>query len=231
MLPIALAHGDVFGMSATGWAFTAILTLTSGIAAQGLLVYAQKTIQIGTIGISQQLQPALAVVWSYLLLGEVINGRQAPGSRSSSRGSRRSSWCTSGAVGPVALRDEVRRGLHAAVGVLVASERVEREHLDRRVAVAAGGVEQRLEPLAAPGTPSAASSAASRQSPSAACSPPPALAVERGGALERRARLGVAAERPQDAAEVDPAEGGQPDVAGRLRLGRSRRASVAAPAS
>jgi drug/metabolite transporter (DMT)-like permease len=79
VLPIALAHGDVFGMSATGWIFTAILTLTSGIAAQGLLVYAQKTIQIGTIGIAQQLQPALAVVWSFLLLDEVINGRQALG--------------------------------------------------------------------------------------------------------------------------------------------------------
>jgi drug/metabolite transporter (DMT)-like permease len=79
VLPIALAHGDVLGLSATGWAFTAILTLTSGIVAQGLLVYAQKTIQIGTIGISQQAQPALAVVWSYLLLGEVINGAQAAG--------------------------------------------------------------------------------------------------------------------------------------------------------
>jgi drug/metabolite transporter (DMT)-like permease len=79
VLPIALAHGDVFGMSATGWLFTAILTLTSGIAAQGLLVYAQKTIQIGTIGISQQAQPALAVVWSFLLLDEAINGRQAAG--------------------------------------------------------------------------------------------------------------------------------------------------------
>jgi drug/metabolite transporter (DMT)-like permease len=72
VLPIALAHGDVLGLSAT-------LTLTSGIVAQGLLVYAQKTIQIGTIGISQQAQPALAVVWSYLLLGEVINGAQAAG--------------------------------------------------------------------------------------------------------------------------------------------------------
>ena len=79
VLPVALAHGDVFGMSATGWLFTAILTLTSGIAAQGLLVYAQKTIQIGTIGIAQQAQPALAVVWSFLLLGEAINGRQAAG--------------------------------------------------------------------------------------------------------------------------------------------------------
>jgi len=79
VLPIALAHGDVLDVSATGWLFIAILTLTSGIAAQGLLVYAQKTIQIGTIGIAQQAQPALAVVWSFLLLGEVINGRQAIG--------------------------------------------------------------------------------------------------------------------------------------------------------
>ena len=79
VLPIALAHGDVLEVSATGWAFIALLTLTSGIAAQGLLVYAQKTIQIGTIGIAQQAQPALAVVWSFLLLGEVINGRQAAG--------------------------------------------------------------------------------------------------------------------------------------------------------
>jgi len=79
VLPIALAHGDVLEVSTTGWAFIALLTLTSGIAAQGLLVYAQKTIQIGTIGIAQQAQPALAVVWSFLLLGEVINGRQAAG--------------------------------------------------------------------------------------------------------------------------------------------------------
>ena len=56
-----------------------ILTLTSGVAAQGLLVFAQKTIQIGTIGIAQVAQPALAVVWSYLLLGEVINDRQIIG--------------------------------------------------------------------------------------------------------------------------------------------------------
>ena len=79
VLPLALAHGDVFGMSATGWTFTMILTLTSGVAAQGLMVFAQKTIQIGTIGIAQVAQPALAVVWSFLLLGEVVNHRQKAG--------------------------------------------------------------------------------------------------------------------------------------------------------
>src|SRR3954449_6597954 len=79
VLPLALAHGDVLGMSTTGWVFTGILTLTSGIVAQGLLVFAQKSVQIGTIGIAQQAQPALAVVCSFVLLGELVNGRQAAG--------------------------------------------------------------------------------------------------------------------------------------------------------
>ena len=75
VLPLALAHGDVFGLSGTGWIYTLILTFTSGVAAQGLLVYAQKTIQIGTIGIAQVAQPALAVVWSLPAAGR---GRQPP---------------------------------------------------------------------------------------------------------------------------------------------------------
>lgn len=79
VLPLALAHGGVFGLSATGWTYMLILTFTSGVVAQGLVVYAQKTIQIGTIGIAQVAQPALAVVWSYLLLSEVVNHRQIAG--------------------------------------------------------------------------------------------------------------------------------------------------------
>src|SRR3954453_6202586 len=79
VLPLAILNGDVFGMSSTGWTYMLILSATSGIAAQGLLVYAQKSIQIGTIGIAQTAQPALAVVWSFLVLDEVINGRQALG--------------------------------------------------------------------------------------------------------------------------------------------------------
>jgi drug/metabolite transporter (DMT)-like permease len=79
VLPLAVAHGGVFGLSGTGWTYMLILTFTSGVAAQGLLVFAQKSIQIGTIGIAQVAQPALAVVWSFLLLGEVVNGRQVSG--------------------------------------------------------------------------------------------------------------------------------------------------------
>src|SRR4051794_16825484 len=79
VLPLALFNGDVFGMSTKGWAYMLVLTFTSGITAQGLLVFAQKTIQIGTIGIAQTAQPAIAVVWSFLLLGEVVNHRQVAG--------------------------------------------------------------------------------------------------------------------------------------------------------
>ena len=46
---------------------------------QRLLVYAQKTIGIGTIAIAQVVQPALAVVWSFLLLGETLRGGQFVG--------------------------------------------------------------------------------------------------------------------------------------------------------
>src|SRR3954465_9176962 len=68
VLPIAVANGGTLSMSSTGWTYVLILSVSSGIVAQGLLIYAQKTVQIGTIGIVQDVQPALAVVWSLLLL-------------------------------------------------------------------------------------------------------------------------------------------------------------------
>ena len=59
--------------------YTLILTLLSGVAANGLMVYAQKAIQIGTIAVAQVIQPALAVVWSFLLLGERLRAGQVVG--------------------------------------------------------------------------------------------------------------------------------------------------------
>lgn len=79
VLPLAIAHGNVFGMSRTGWFYMLVLTLLIGVAGHGLMVFAQRTIQIGTIGIAQVIQPALAVIWSFLLLGERINSLQAVG--------------------------------------------------------------------------------------------------------------------------------------------------------
>ncbi|MET0146023.1 MAG: DMT family transporter [Ilumatobacteraceae bacterium] len=79
VLPLAMANGDVFGLSRTGWTYMLALTLLIGVAAHGLMVFAQKTIAIGTIGIAQVVQPALAVVWSFLLLGETVRGWQIVG--------------------------------------------------------------------------------------------------------------------------------------------------------
>ncbi len=79
VLPLAIANGDMFGLSTTGWLYTLILAFLVGMAGNGLLVFAQRSIPIGTIGIVQVIQPALAVVWSFLLLGETLNGRQAAG--------------------------------------------------------------------------------------------------------------------------------------------------------
>jgi drug/metabolite transporter (DMT)-like permease len=79
VLPLAVADGDVFGMSGTGWTYMLVLTFLTGVAAHGLMVFAQKTIPIGTIGIVQVVQPALAVVWSFLLLGETVRYWQMGG--------------------------------------------------------------------------------------------------------------------------------------------------------
>ena len=43
VLPVALADGDVFGLSGRGWSYMLLLTFTSGVATNGLLVYTQKT--------------------------------------------------------------------------------------------------------------------------------------------------------------------------------------------
>jgi drug/metabolite transporter (DMT)-like permease len=79
VLPLAIAHGDVFGLSGTGWTFMLLLSFLIGVAGHGLMVFAQRTIQIGTIGIAQVIQPALAVVWAFLLLGERLRGWQLIG--------------------------------------------------------------------------------------------------------------------------------------------------------
>ena len=79
VLPLAIANGDMFGLSNKGWAYMLLLTFLTGVAAHGLMVFAQRTIQIGTIGIAQVAQPALAVVWSFLLLGETLRQWQVVG--------------------------------------------------------------------------------------------------------------------------------------------------------
>ena len=79
VLPLALASEGSLALSRTGWTWTVVMTVLTGVTAHGLLIFAQRTVQIGSIGISQVVQPALAVVWSSALLGEVLRPPQALG--------------------------------------------------------------------------------------------------------------------------------------------------------
>ena len=45
----------------------------------GLIAFAQSEVDVGTIGVIQVAQPALAVCWSFLILGESIRVLQVPG--------------------------------------------------------------------------------------------------------------------------------------------------------
>jgi drug/metabolite transporter (DMT)-like permease len=79
--PIAaiIAGADVFGLSAKGWLVVAILTLLTGMLSHGCIVFAQQHIPIATIGIMQTAQPALAVFFAFLVLGEEVRPPQVLG--------------------------------------------------------------------------------------------------------------------------------------------------------
>ncbi len=79
--PIAaiIAGTDVFGLSAKGWLVVGILTLLTGMLSHGCIVFAQQHIPVATIGIMQTAQPALAVFFAFLILGEEVRPPQVLG--------------------------------------------------------------------------------------------------------------------------------------------------------
>ncbi|MCU1391946.1 MAG: hypothetical protein JWM34_374 [Ilumatobacteraceae bacterium] len=79
VLPLALLHGHIVSITMHGWLYIVLLTMMTGVVAHGLMVLAQATIPIGTIGIAQIAQPALAALWSFILLDETLHGLQIAG--------------------------------------------------------------------------------------------------------------------------------------------------------
>ena len=79
--PIAaiIAGSDVFGLSAKGWLVVAILTLLTGMLSHGCIVFAQQHLPVATIGIMQTAQPALAVLFALVILGEEVRAPQVAG--------------------------------------------------------------------------------------------------------------------------------------------------------
>jgi len=79
--PIALviAGGDVFNLSTRGWMVVLLLVAMTGMLAHGCIIFAQRLVPVATIGVMQSAQPALAVFWGFLILGEVVRLPQVLG--------------------------------------------------------------------------------------------------------------------------------------------------------
>lgn len=78
-LAVVIAGADLWPMSAKAWAAAGLLSVLTGMAAHGLIAAAQRNVDVATIGILQVSQPALAVCWGYVLIGEDISLVQVPG--------------------------------------------------------------------------------------------------------------------------------------------------------
>ncbi|MEY2415122.1 MAG: hypothetical protein QOH53_456 [Ilumatobacteraceae bacterium] len=75
----ALLHGHMVSITAHGWLYIVLLSLITGVLAHGMMVFAQRTVAIGSIGIAQIAQPAMAALWSFLILGETLRTWQFVG--------------------------------------------------------------------------------------------------------------------------------------------------------
>jgi drug/metabolite transporter (DMT)-like permease len=80
-IPIAflLAGDEIFSMSAQGWMIAALLSILTGMVAHGCIAYAQQHLPIATITVMQTAQPALAVLFAFVILDESVRLAQVIG--------------------------------------------------------------------------------------------------------------------------------------------------------
>lgn len=92
---------DLWPLDGRAWASIAILTVVTGMLGHGLVAVAQRLIDVGTISVMGVAQPAIAVCWAWILLGEPVAGAQIPGM----------AVVIAGLVGFTALQQRVRATL------------------------------------------------------------------------------------------------------------------------
>lgn len=78
-MAIVLAGDEIFGMTARGWMVASGLALLTGMVAHGCIAFAQQHLPIATITVMQTAQPALAVFFAFLILGESVVPLQVVG--------------------------------------------------------------------------------------------------------------------------------------------------------
>ena len=78
-ITLAIAGDEIWPLSGRGWFVVAVLSVLTGMVAHGLLAYAHRTVPIATVGVLQVGQPALSVMWAWLIVDEGISIVQVPG--------------------------------------------------------------------------------------------------------------------------------------------------------
>ena len=80
-IPMAtiLAGDEIFSMDGRGWVVAALLAILTGMVAHGCIAFAQQHLPIATITVMQTAQPALAVLFAFIILDEAVRWPQVVG--------------------------------------------------------------------------------------------------------------------------------------------------------
>lgn len=79
ILPITIITGDATTVTWKAVAYIAALAVVGGTIAHGMIMFAQRSVPVGTISLIQIAQPAMAALWSVALLSTSIRAVQVVG--------------------------------------------------------------------------------------------------------------------------------------------------------
>ncbi|MEM1333783.1 MAG: DMT family transporter [Actinomycetota bacterium] len=78
-ISLVLAADELLSMSARGWFVAGVLAVLTGMVAHGCIAFAQQHLPLATITVMQTSQPALAVLFAFVILGEEVRSLQVVG--------------------------------------------------------------------------------------------------------------------------------------------------------
>ncbi|MEL6891643.1 MAG: DMT family transporter [Actinomycetota bacterium] len=78
-MTMLLAADEVLSMSGRGWFVAGVLAVLTGMVAHGCIAFAQQHLPLATITVMQTSQPALAVLFAFMILGEEVRPMQVLG--------------------------------------------------------------------------------------------------------------------------------------------------------
>lgn len=79
ILPVVAVSGQIDDVTPRAWLYILVLVVLTGHLGHGLILVAQRSVPVGTIGIMQVAQPGIAVLWAVVLLGSSVKPVQIVG--------------------------------------------------------------------------------------------------------------------------------------------------------